>query len=62
MRQAGKPREAADWSRAFAIAVDKAQLLDGGSTSRVEVTEAEVRAGVQRIRDDLAARRARERA
>lgn len=52
-----KAREGSDWMRAYALAVDKAQLLDGGATGRVELTESEVRAGVQKIRDELAARR-----
>jgi len=59
MRQAPKPREAADWARAFAIAVDKAQLLDGGATGRVEVSSVEERERrVAELRDELAARRA----
>ena len=59
MRKARKPREAADWSRAFAIAVDKAQLLGGGATGRVEVSTAEEREQrVRELRDELAARRA----
>jgi transposase-like protein len=43
IRGTSKAREAADWSRAFAIAVDKAQLLDGGATGRVEVSSHEER-------------------
>jgi hypothetical protein len=59
MRASSKPREAADWSRAFAISVDKAQLLDGGVTGRVEVSSAEERERrVGELRDELAARRA----
>ncbi len=59
VRQTPKAREAADWARAFAIAVDKAQLLDGGATGRVEVSSAEDRERrVAQLRDDLAARRA----
>ncbi len=60
IRKTTKPREAADWSRAFAICVDKAQLLDGGATGRVEVSSAEEREQrVRELRDELAARRAR---
>lgn len=49
-------------ARAFALMVDKAQLLDGGATGRVEFSESEVRAGVQKIRDELKARRERKQA
>ena len=45
--------------RAYALAVDKAQLLDGAATGRIELSESEVRAGVQKIRDELKARRER---
>lgn len=55
-------RQKADLARAFAVMVDKTQLLDGGATGRVEFSESEVRAGVQRIRDELAARRERKQA
>lgn len=41
----------------FAVAVDKAQLLDGEATERVEVSEDERRQRVAKLRDDLAARR-----
>ena len=46
-------------ARAFALTVDKTQLLEGGATGRVELSESEIRAGVQRLRDELAARRER---
>ena len=54
-----KAREGSDWMRAYALAVDKAQLLDGAATGRIELSESEVRAGVQKIRDELKARRER---
>jgi len=41
----------------FAVAVDKAQLLDGEATERVEVSADERRQRVAKLRDDLAARR-----
>lgn len=54
-----KPREAADLMRAGEAAVRTAQLLDGGATSRVDLsTDAEeARAQIRRIRDELAERR-----
>ncbi len=59
VRESPDARKAADWARAFAIATDKAQLLDGGATGRVEVSSAEERERrVAELRDELAARRA----
>ena len=57
-----KAREGSDWMRAYALAVDKAQLLDEAATGRIELSESEVRAGVQKIRDELKARRERKQA
>ena len=46
-------------ARAFALMVDKTQLLEGGATGRVEVSTAEERERrVAELRDELAARRA----
>ncbi len=45
-------------SQAFSVLIDRAQLLDGGATSRVEVSDPEdLAARVRGLRDDLAARR-----
>ena len=51
---ASKP-QTRDYMASFAVAVDKAQLLDGGATGRLEVSESELRAEVRRLRDELAA-------
>ena len=45
-------------ARAFALVVDKTQLLEGGATGRVEVSSAEEREQrVRELRDEIAARR-----
>lgn len=45
-------------AQAFSVLIDRAQLLDGGATSRVEVSDPEdLAARVRGLRDDLAARR-----
>jgi len=45
-------------AQAFSVLIDRAQLLDGGVTSRVEVSDPEdLAARVRGLRDDLAARR-----
>ncbi len=54
---AERPRDARDAMAAFSMAVDKAQLLDGAATERLEVSEDEQRAWVRRMRDELAERR-----
>ena len=47
-------------ARAFALMVDKTQLLEGGVTGRVEVSTAEEREQrVRELRDEVAARRAK---
>ena len=47
-------------ARAFALMVDKTQLLEGGATGRVEVSTAEEREQrVHELRDEVAARRAK---
>jgi hypothetical protein len=51
-------RNGSDWMRAFHAAVEKAQLLDGGVTGRVEVSTPEERERrVAELRKELAARR-----
>jgi len=45
-------------AQAFSVLIDRAQLLDGGATSRVEVADPEdLAARVRGLRDDLATRR-----
>lgn len=45
-------------AQAFSVLIDRAQLLDGGVTSRVELSDPEdLAARVRGLRDDLAARR-----
>ena len=57
--ETGSARSGSDWMRAFSTAVEKAQLLDGGVTGRVEVSSAEEREQrVRELRDEVAARRA----
>lgn len=52
-------RQKAELARAFAVMVDKTQLLEGGVTGRVEVSSAEEREQrVRELRDELAAKRA----
>lgn len=53
----GKHREVRDFMASFAVAIDKAQLLDGEPTARVASAD-ERRKQVQHLRDELAARRA----
>jgi len=55
--EAGDTRDVRDLVNAFGVAVDKAQLLDGEATERVEVSADERRERVAKLRDELAARR-----
>lgn len=52
-----RSRDASDFMRGFAVAVDKAQLLDGAPTERV-ASQVERVEKVKQMRDELAARRA----
>lgn len=61
-----KPRDAADAMRAAAMAIDKAQLLAGGATSRLalssdpEEARRQLTERTELIRDELAERRERQ--
>jgi len=58
MRDATKAADVRSLATAFAVVVEKAQLLDGAATERVEISEADRRERVAALRDEVAARRA----
>ena len=58
MRDATKAADVRSLATAFAVVVEKAQLLDGAATERVEISESERRERVLALRDEVAARRA----
>jgi hypothetical protein len=60
--KASKSRDSINYMGSASRAIDRAQLLDGGATGRLEVSEPEARAEVRRMRDELAARREQKRA
>ena len=52
-RASTKGGEARAFATAFAICLDKAELLDGRATERVDVSESEARERVRQLRDEL---------
>lgn len=57
LRVARKSLDAQRFAAAFASLIEKAELLSGGATSRLEIPEDDLRERVQGLRDDIAARR-----
>jgi hypothetical protein len=57
MRDATKAADVRSLATAFGVVVEKAQLLDGAATERVEISEADRRERVAALRDEVAARR-----
>lgn len=58
IRASKKANDARALAQTYGVLVDRAQLLDGGVTGRLEVSGPEdLREKVQSLRDDLAARR-----
>jgi len=56
IREATKAADVRSLATAFGVVVEKAQLLDGAATERVEISESERRERVLALRDELAAR------